>query len=100
MNVLENLVVQLQGAITGLSKLQGAAVTTSTNSGSGCGAGPMTVAGTKGQLIYCNGSKWVASTDVMYDGSRFGLKSLAGSGNGFLCVDAQGFFFRSAQVCH
>lgn len=97
---LENLVTQLRNAIANLGKLQGVAVV---NQGivepGSCPGGATMPLGAKNQMIYCNGTRWVVSPDLMHDGNRLGMKSFVGSGNGFVCVDAFGFLFRSTTVC-
>lgn len=98
---LENLVTQLRGAIANLGKLQGAAVVATQGAvvPGTCPGGATMPAGTKDQMIYCNGTKWVVSPDLIHNGSQFGMKSFVSSGNGFVCVDASGFLFRSATTC-
>lgn len=63
-----------------------------------CPGGATMPAGTKGQTIYCDGTRWVAASNLVNDGVSVGLPRLALGGNSPLCIDSFGRIFRGSTA--
>lgn len=101
-SLLNNLASQVAqvGSVTRVSTTDNSrsGSTVSVQGGSCSGGAPMP-SGTLGQMIYCNGSRWVAGSGVWTNGQTVRLANLGGSGGAYVCADAQGILFRSNNNC-